>query len=707
MSARRSVGLVGAISLGALLAQAGTGCGSGTGASDGAGGRGGAGVVDGGPTFFPGSDGGGAAPGPVGVNNGLVTVQPANATLDVTGPANTLAYSAFLKGSTSPSAARWFVDDPSLGSIDASGVFTASARAGGVLNVTAQVGQELGSTSLTLRLKVRENPGGIDTGTQTSLENGGTADAAFRWLYPYDRTVFPRGLGAPTLQWGGLSPDAILVRVRSPLLDYTGFYKASAPSQLDLPSVLWTAITASARAGDAVSVEVTKASAGKVTGPARETWSIAQGSLKGTVYYNTYTSPKANGVGAIMRIKPGTDAEVFIGGSANGCTVCHTVSANGSTLTASHGTSDVLGDYNPGTSYDLSSGAAVLRQQPDSAFSFGALTPDGRLLLSNGAMTRTSPSPLDWTPNVPGQTQGPRPSHLVDPRSGLAVPASGFDGAVTYALMPTFAPDGKQVAFNHYDTGSGHSLAVMGFDQGGRAFSGLRDVVTDPSAYLGWPSFTPDGAALVFEADSRQDFATWQGARSDLSIVDVASRAVARLDALNGYASGAPYLPYGEGEAHLNFDPTILPVAVGGYFWVVFTSLREYGNTITDPIAQDVFTRRRKLWVAAIDIPGASPGAGRDVSHPAFYLPGQELAAGNMRGFWALDPCKAKDQSCASGAECCDGFCRPSTGGALVCVAPPTGCAQEYEKCTADGDCCGAGQGFRCVNGHCSQPAPR
>ena len=197
MSARRSVGLFGAVSLAALLAQAGTGCGSGTGATDGAGGPGGAGGADGGPSFFPGTDGGGAAPGPVGVNNGLVTVQPANATLDVVGPGSTLSYAAFVKGSPSPSSARWLVDDPQLGSIDGNGVFTASARAGGVLNVTAQVGQELGSTSLTLRLKVRENPGGIDPGTQTSLENGGTADAAFRWLYPYDRTVFPRGLGAP------------------------------------------------------------------------------------------------------------------------------------------------------------------------------------------------------------------------------------------------------------------------------------------------------------------------------------------------------------------------------------------------------------------------------------------------------------------------------------------------------------------------------
>ena len=272
--------------------------------------------------------------------------------------------------------------------------------------------------------------------------------------------------------------------------------------------------------------------------------------------------------------------------------------------------------------------------------------------------------------------------------------------------MPSFAPDGKQIVFNHFDTGSGHSLAVMQFDQPSKTFSALVDVATDATSYLGWPSFTPDGASVLFETDSRADFATWQGATGDLSVVDVASKTVTKLDELNGTSGGTIYLPYGPPEAHLNYEPTILPVAVGGYYWVVFTSLREYGNTITDPLASDILTRRRKLWVSALDIPAAgASSAGKDVSHPAFYLEGQELAAGNMRGFWALDPCKSQGGACASGAECCGGFCRPSPSGSLVCVAPPTGCSQEYEKCTTDADCCGTG--YRCLNGFCSEPAPK
>ena len=36
---------------------------------------------------------------------------------------------------------------------------------------------------------------------------------------------------------------------------------------------------------------------------------------------------------------------------------------------------------------------------------------------------------------------------------------------------------------------------------------------------------------------------------------------------------------------------------------------------------------------------------GTDASHPAFYLPAQELLAGNARGFWVLDPCQTDGTS--------------------------------------------------------------
>jgi hypothetical protein len=74
--------------------------------------------------------------------------------------------------------------------------------------------------------------------------------------------------------------------------------------------------------------------------------------------------------------------------------------------------------------------------------------------------------------------------------------------------------------------------------------------------------------------------------------------------------------------------------------------------------------------------------------------------AGNARGFWVLDPCKADGMSCMSGDQCCGGFCEPNgPNGTLVC-GPPKGCAGLQDKCTTAADCCDPTA--ICVNGFCA-----
>lgn len=92
----------------------------------------------------------------------------------------------------------------------------------------------------------------------------------------------------------------------------------------------------------------------------------------------------------------------------------------------------------------------------------------------------------------------------------------------------------------------------------------------------------------------------------------------------------------------------------------------------------------KQLWVAAIDLNHA-PGV--DPSHPPFLLPGQDTTSLNMRGFWALDPCKGDGQGCATGTECCNGS-RDGMGadGGLVCKAGA--CAAEGDRCQVASDCC-------------------
>jgi hypothetical protein len=529
-----------------------------------------------------------------------------------------------------------------------------------------------------------QNPGGVDTGTIGQLLGGGNGDPAFAWLYPYDKTVFPRGLLPPTMQFAGTQPTAMYVHITCASLDYKGYFKPSSSNfALALPGPAWTAITnAASGPQDPLKVEITKVAGGVVAGPITEYWPVAQGSLRGTIYYETYGSQLAGAVG-LMEIQPGAATPKVI---KTGCgNVCHTASADGSTLVASQ---TLLSS----AAYDLKNNIATIQTATDERYTYGALTPDGSLLMS-ATHYRT------WIPGTP--------SKLYDTKSGSVIPALGWDGVIKNGGTTAFSPDGKQIAFVHEDKDSGHTIAKMDFQSGNNTFSGLVDLASDPGYMLGWPAYTPDGKWVVFQKGTPPSggapFETDGGAHADLFFVDIATKTVARLDAVDGYSSSSgtqSYLPANDPD--LSFAPTVLPEAVGGYFWVVFTSHRAYGNTYPSMAGVGgTADMLGQLWVAAIDL---SPTAGKDASHPAFYLDGQEQTADNLRGFWVLPPCEPQGGPCTTGDQCCDGFCRPAgDGGPLECVPPPGGCSNEFEKCNTAADCCDPN--YQCINGKCAQPA--
>lgn len=662
-------------------------------------------------------------------------ILPANQVLDPVTAGQTLQFQAVSVVTGEPvDVSFWYVDKLPAGGIDAKGLFTASGIAGGELVVGASSGKYEATTTLTLRVRIRDNPGGLDDATQAALEAGeagagagNAADASFRWLYPYDKTVFPRGLLPPTLQFAGQGADGFYLHVTSKWYEYQGFFAGSSPERQAVPDSVWQGLTWSAGTSDPVHVEMTKIRDGNVTGPVKETWSIAQGSLKGLVYYNTYDDPLAtqNGQleegrrGAVMRIRPGQKQPEVLRGGDGTCTVCHSVSAHGDRMVLSSGhTCNKSYDLSPdGKATELFSDSCADENRHDDTFSFGGLSPDGDLMLTSASMQRDVA--YDFYPNIASidDDKGPRDSKLVDTATGAVLAAPGFDGVVRKALMPTFSPDGRKVAFVHYEAGEGHTLSVMDFDPATRTFSNLQVVydvtqygITD--LYAGWPAFTPDGRSILFQVGDRPDYSTWRGGYGQLFIVDLDKLDERPLQILNGEVNGAPYV--GDAfEAKMSFMPTVLPVAVGGYFWAVFTSRRPYGNLITesgegpdDPSVEH--PSPKKLWVAAIDI-GLQTGS-PDPSHPAFYLEGQDLVSGNMRGFWALEPCKQIGQSCESGSECCEGFCRAveqDGGTALVCVPPPVDeCVEEYGKCVTTEDCCDVEDGYSCINGYCARPTP-
>jgi hypothetical protein len=239
-----------------------------------------------------------------------------------------------------------------------------------------------------------------------------------------------------------------------------------------------------------------------------------------------------------------------------------------------------------------------------------------------------------------------------------------------------------------------------------------------------YSSFFPNAAGVVFEVElsnpSNAWGYTWNKNTGELWWADVATGTAHRLDALDGYGpTGAVYLPSYTGphspaeDATLNYEPTVNPIASGGYAWVVFTSRRLYGNVAaslnpwqSDPrnYAWHEQVTPKKLWVAAIDL---NAKAGTDPSHPAFYLPAQEIHAGNARGYWTVEPCRADGQSCSAGDQCCGGFCEAGPDGGLECTNQAPSCSGLFDKCTQTSDCCGAAQGIQCINGVCTQVAPK
>jgi hypothetical protein len=245
------------------------------------------------------------------------------------------------------------------------------------------------------------------------------------------------------------------------------------------------------------------------------------------------------------------------------------------------------------------------------------------------------------------------------------------------------------------------------------------------SSCVGFPSFMPTNDSLLVQlqyaacnSSMYQPYVGTSNVNAEIWWTDLATSTQHRLDALNGYnPDGTSYLPTNTSTNHtadqlLNFAPTVNPAPSGGYAWVIFTSRRLYGSVATiaptgdnsDPryydYAHQVTTK--KLWVAAIDL-NAAPGT--DPSHPAFYLPAQELQAGNARGFWVLNPCEADGQSCTEGDECCGGYCQPlGDGGALVCGSATPTCAQSGDKCVKSSDCCDSTQ--QCIDGFCASPNP-
>jgi hypothetical protein len=582
---------------------------------------------------------------------------------------------------------------------DSDGSFTSSAQDGG-----AGGGPVIPPMTVFVDNCSTGTPSGLSAASVKALLAGGSA-GSMRYLYPYASTIFPRGLIAPTLMWDGASADFVYVHLKSNSFEYKGCLAPTATGQILLPQNIWVAASAhTGGAADPFALSLTTISGTTVTGPITEPLIIAGATLKGSIYYNSYTTKlNTGGGGAVLRIVPGSNVTLFLG--ASGCTGCHAVSANGSRMVADPFN---LINNGAGSSYQLAingaaNPAALTTAAPNGTFV--GLYPDGSLYLGSAHPNLGLGGPRAGSPGY----AGPVYSGLFETDTGTQVGTCGDGGVCSTnippgAMMGMFSPDGNLLAFTDtaIGNGSGQGLAMMSFDKTGRTASAYKKLfqVSDSSTYPGWPFFLPDNGGIVFAIGNQSDFSggglglglmgAMSGVTSDLYLLDVASGTVSLLASAVGFASAADatsnttYLPYSASdELHHNFYPTVSPVAAGGYFWIFFDSYRHYGNQ----------GLQRQLWGTAVTVSSTGKYTA-DASHPPFYVTGQELGTGNHRAFTALDPCHANGSTCTEGEDCCGGYC---TNG--MCGLPPT-CSNTDDACSATQKCCDPT--LQCIGGFCA-----
>ncbi len=673
----------------------------------------------------------------------------------------------------------WTVDNTTVSTISSAGAFTLVDPFPGVINATGHAGAFSADVAVNVIVNAVDTTSAPSGYSNTSFTGSPTVNDSITMLYPYNNTVLPLGQLSPTIQWDnlGTGANAVRVQLRYPagtgaLFTWSGIVPElqSAPTPTQpaqprafIPQKVWVAFENAAKGGNA-DIVVQRIVGGTLRKPNPPVnLHFATDQLKGTVYYQSYGTNLAHNLGgalvttggtknfgaATLAIKQGASAPVLIAGDDNNCRVCHSVASSGSALvTQSSNNGDADSWY-----YNLSN-LAQTDVGPSSGgagyYAFAAISPDGTYLFSNSG-------PLSGAYSTNNSTLYTLPGHAAIGSSGL--PAFG-------GRTPAFSPDANHIAFQWYSgtvggvgTGDGVSLGEIDFNPASKAFSNFRKLAT-PGANLGgtggqtvgggtiyYPYFLPGSTAVVWNLETvyngrdpggtrSQCDATGtcnnEGAHAELWWTDVATKKSARLDNANGKG----YLPlhstysgevssggFSSADPTFNYEPTVLPQVSGGYAWMVFTSRRRYGNIATinpfwsDPRFQyiDQKPTTKKLWVAAIN-PNAAPGT--DASYPAFYIEGQELLAGNARGYWVLDPCKPAGPPTAANL-CTDTLdCCPATGSnpPVTCSldAPPaqtkhcisqstSGCVADGSSCTADIDCCGYPNSL-CAQGTCKVP---
>ena len=450
--------------------------------------------------------------------------------------------------------------------------------------------------------------------------------------YPLDKAVSPRNIPTIETQWAASGNDLFHVNLATTFASVDVY---TTDVQATLAQTDWAAVVGTA-AGDrlAITVEGLVQAAPTTKYAAAVSIKVSLDEIDSTAIYYWASSQ-----GNIMQQTFGVTTPPGL--VKNGCTSCHSVSRTASRIGYSRCVANDCGQlYGGFMKFDATTQTWVEMVNADSKsiqFSYSTFAPVG------------NPFPDD-TKSLAIVTMSNGTLQLVDPDTGATVP-SNIDvsahgpGAPRTAMMADWSADGTKVVFTStphpgqwIDLSDG-SIATMTYtyQNGQHVFGEPQFIGTNPMALPNgsysnffFPSFSPDGALIVFDGarTAWRNSGSAKGAGSRLLLADGAGTWVQDLRALNG----------GDTDQDITWAHWA-PADSAEYYWMVFSSERDYGHEATaanaNPACKNVgVVQCKQIWIGAIA--RNQLGGTVDPSAPPMWLPGQDTQADNISPYWSV-----------------------------------------------------------------------
>jgi WD40-like Beta Propeller Repeat len=530
------------------------------------------------------------------------------------------------------------VADASLGMFGGA-LFTSTSQ-GGDTTVTATCGNTNGSTPLHLLLKGYVLGMGAPANAPSifSMATVGSNPADTPSIeYPLDKAIAPLNIPAVDSQWTTASNDLFHLSYTSPHIAID-LYTLSADAQF--ADNVWSAIAASA-AGDAISISVeglVQASPSTKYASAPITLTMSHDKIDNTAIYWW-----ASSLGSLMSQTFGdTGAPTVV---KDDCTSCHSVSRSGSRIGYSRCVGGNCGTlYGGFMKYDTTNNVwndTLNADNETQESSYSTFAPVGNPFPDDSqAVSLVAMASCNLT--------------LVNPDTGAGI-ASNVDAVSTHmmgnpgrcATMPDWSPDGKSVVFastpnaGQWIDVSNSAIALMSYVySGGTHTFGEPTIIipgpiTLPSGTYNnffFPSFSPDNAYIVFDAARAawRNFTVAASPGERLMLTVPSGTWAIELAGLNG-----------SGDLDTTW-PHWAPTTSTDYYWVVFSTERDYGhlktqaNTAPSCVANGV-QQCKQIWISAIS--KSTLGAKTppdDPSSPPMWMPGQDIGADNISPYWTV-----------------------------------------------------------------------